>query len=292
MKLRITLLFLALILGAVAVFGVIAYINSVKASIEEEVEKVEVLVAAQNIPKEVPVETLIQENLVVTEGIPRKYLAEGVLDSLDGYAGYVVANHINKGEQITTTKFAKPEEMGLAFVIPEGMVAVSIPVDEIIGVSNLINVGDRVNVITTFFPKEGAITYSEEMKSTGEGQLEGGEAEGEMPLVEETTEIEDSSIKIEKEITKTLLWNVEVLYIGTRAVTSTTTDQNSGFLGAQSRSETQSAEIKTVTLAVTPEDSEKLIFSEEIGSVWLALVPTDGIEEEKTPGRTLDNIYN
>jgi Flp pilus assembly protein CpaB len=46
-----------------------------------------------------------------------------------------------------------------------------------------------------------------------------------------------------------------------------------------------------VTLAVTPEQSEKLVFTEEMGSVWLALVSTEGIEKEDTAGQTYDNIF-
>jgi len=283
MKLRIVLLILAIIFGAVAVVGVMGYIDSIKTSVEEGVEKVEVLVAAQNIPKEIPIETLITENMVETSGVPRKYLAEGVLTSLDEYGGYVVAVPINKGEQITTTKFIRPEEIGLAFVIPEGMVAVSIPVNEIIGVSNLINIGDSVNIIATFLPEEKETASTVESVPVEEGESESIEAI--------TAESEGASIRVEKETTKILLWNVEVLYIGTRIISSSETGENGEIMGIQTEAETRSTEITTVTLAVSPEDSEKLVFTEETGSVWLALVPTDGIEEEKTPGRTIDNIF-
>lgn len=292
MKLRIVLLILALILGAAAVFGVIAYVNSVKASVEEEIEKMEVLVATQNIPGQTTVETLIERNMVTTAGIPRKYLAEGVLTSLEEYRGYVTANHINKGEQITTTKFAKPEDMGLVFTIPDGMLAISIPVNEITGVSNLIDVGDRVNVIVTFFPEDIEKDSTAGITSTPASQLEEGQAEGETSVVEEgISGIYDKGIKIDKEITKTLLWNIEVLYTGTRLQTGGIT-QESGFLETQTRSDTRSAEVNTITVAVTPEDSEKLVFSEEMGSVWIALVPVGGIEEEETTGITLDNVFN
>jgi Flp pilus assembly protein CpaB len=197
--------------------------------------------------------------------------------------GYVVAVPINKGEQITTTKFIRPEEIGLAFVIPEGMVAVSIPVNEIIGVSNLINIGDRVNIIATFFPEE-------EEKASTAGAVTSEEGESEF-MEAITAESEGASIGVEKETTKILLWNVEVLYIGTRIISYGKTEENSEVLGAQTNTETGPKEITTVTLALTPGDSEKLVFTEETGSVWLALVPTDGIEEEKTPGRTIDNIF-
>ena len=265
MRLRIILLIVAIVLGVIAVVAVVSYISSIRTSVEEEVEKVEVLVAAQNIPKETPVETIIAADAVITEAIPRKYLADGVLTTLDNYEGYVTAAPVNKGEQITSTKFVKPEQIGLAFMIPGDMVAISIPVNEVIGVSNLINVGDKVNVIATLPPP-------------GEEAAEAAEE----TLAEE--------VVIEKEITKTLLWNVEVLYVGTRIVI--VEEEEAGeVLGGETKKEIKASDIRTVTLAVTPEDSEKLVFTEEMGSVWLALLPVDGIERIETPGRTLDNIF-
>ena len=135
MRLRIVLLLIAIILGVVAVIAVVAYINNIRATVEEEVEKIEVLVATQNIPKETPVELLITNEAVVLEEVPRKYLADGVLISLQDYEGYVVASPINKGEQITSTRFIKPEDIGMSFIVPDDMLAISIPINEIIGVS-------------------------------------------------------------------------------------------------------------------------------------------------------------
>ena len=78
MRLRIILLIIAIILGAVAVVAVIAYINNIRATVEEDVEKVEVLVAVQNIPKQTTVESIIENNAIVLQAVPRKYLANGV----------------------------------------------------------------------------------------------------------------------------------------------------------------------------------------------------------------------
>jgi pilus assembly protein CpaB len=280
MKLRIVLVLIAIVVAAGAVYGVMTYINSIKASYEEGVETVEVLVADQNIPKEIAVEDLIPAGMIETKGIPRIYLAEGVLTSLDEFEGYVVAAPINKGEQITTTKFIRPEEIGLAFIVPDGMIAVSIPVNEIIGVSNLIDVGDRVNVIATFFPEEDL---------SSESLLQVEEELSEEGII--GTGTKEISARVENDTTKTLLWNIEVLYVGARITTADETEEAGGIFGGQQETDIGTIEINTVTLAVTPEDSEKLVFSEETGSVWLALVPTDGVEEEETDGATLDNIF-
>lgn len=279
MRLRIILLFVAIILGVVAVFAVVSYVSSIRTSVEQEVEKVEVLIAAQNIPKETPVEVIMEAEAVILEAIPRKYLADGVLISIDSFEGYVTAAPINKGEQITSTKFVKPEQIGLAFMIPEDMVAVSIPVDEVIGVSNLINVGDKVNVIATFKPTEDESGQA----SQGNLQADIDDEAGGVFFGEE--------IVLEKEITRTLLWNVEILYVGTRIIIIEEEEQSGGMIGGQTKKESSSSDVRTVTLALSAEDSEKLVFTEEMGAVWLALLPVDGIERVDTPGRTMDNIF-
>jgi len=282
MRLRIVLLLIAIILGVVAVIAVVAYINNIRATVEEEVEKVEVLVATQNIPKETPVELLITNEAVVLEEVPRKYLADGVLISLQDYEGYVVASPINKGEQITSTRFIKPEDIGMSFIVPDDMLAISIPINEIIGVSNLINVGDLVNVIATFEPDEEQVEVIKE----------GPETDIVIPDEEEVTAGEEEIPEIITEITKTLLWNIEVLYMGTRLIITEESDETVGVFGSGQKREEQSEDIRTITLAVTPEQSEKLVFTEEMGSAWLALVPVDGVEKDETTGQTYDNIFD
>jgi Flp pilus assembly protein CpaB len=223
------------------------------------------------------------------EPIPRKYLAEGVLTSLENYEGYVTVAPISKGEQLTSTKFAKPEQIGLAFNIPKDMVAVSIPVDIVIGVSNLINIGDRVNVIATFTPRE-----KEEEEEQIASQAVETAAETETTTISTTPETtEEFPGEVKEPITKTLLWNVEVLYVGTRLTTVVTevTEGQEGGVAFTQTVEGEVVEVDTVTLAVSPEDSEKLVFTEEMGFVWLALTPADGVEEKETPGRTYKNIF-
>ncbi|MHB1347535.1 MAG: Flp pilus assembly protein CpaB [Candidatus Humimicrobiaceae bacterium] len=269
MRLRIILIIVAVIIAAVAVFAVIAYITSIRTTAEKEVEKIQVLVAAQNIPKESFVDSLISSKMVALEAIPRKYIADNVLTSLDQYKGFVTISPISKGEQITSTKFARPEQIGVAFTIPSDMVAISIPVNEVIGVSNLISVGDTVNVIATFKPDQNALSTGSDT-ATGTSLLTG----------------------IKEPITKTLLWNVKVLYIGAHLVKASEEEQAlDEKLTKDTTAETASLKIATITLAVSPEDSEKLVFSEEMGTVWLALLPVKGVQENPTDGQTFKNIF-
>ena len=278
MRLRVILMIVAIIIAGVAVFGVIAYISNIKQTAEKEVEKIEVLVAVQNIPKDTFVEDLMSSKSVELLAIPRKYIADGVLTTLDNFKGFVTISPISKGEQITSTKFVKPEQVGLAFNIPGDMVAISIPVDEVIGVSNLISIGDMVNVIATFKPEEKQAETATATTTVETQAVEAGE--------------EEILTEIKEPITKTLLWNVKVLYLGTREITvEEQKEKGSTILSNQAAKDEKAIIINTVTLAVSPEDAEKLVFSEEMGLVWLALVPSEGVEVKETPGRTYKNIF-
>ncbi|MCL4378159.1 MAG: Flp pilus assembly protein CpaB [Actinobacteria bacterium] len=288
MKIRIVLLFLAIIFGIAAVVGVMFYINNVRSSVEYASEKINAMVAVKDIPGDIPVEKLISDKLVVVQQIPRQYLVVGALASLDQFKGYITASAISQGEQITPGKFIKPSDVSLSFIVPEGTLAVSIPIDEIKGVSNLINVGDRVNIIATFQPQNQQQGNGSQASASGTSSIGTGATTtygGTMGNVQES---------VQKNITKTLLWNVQILHIGNKSMDiSNTPGKVGGLLSGANKSadNNDTTAIKTVTLALTPEQSEKLVFSEELGDVWLALVPLKGIPEKETPGRTLENIF-
>jgi pilus assembly protein CpaB len=283
MKIRILLLFLAAIFGAAAVFGVMFYMNSMQSKVETESTTVEVLVAIQDISKDTPVEALITNNMVEIDEIPQQFVVKGSLTNIEGFEEFLVASPISIGEQITAKKFISPADAGFSLIVPEGMVAVSISVNEVKGVSNLINVGDKVNLIATFSPDSSQSTLMSDSKAEQtETVLEDGTVQYTQTV--HTGEVYDGEWSVKQDITKTLLWGVEILYVGVRDRNITSeTDQGSPE---------EIKETRTVTLALTPEQSEKLVFSEEFGNIRLALLPTDGsITEEDTGGMTLENIF-
>ena len=296
MKIRIVLLLLAVIFGIAAVIGVMIYLNNVRSTIEEEGETVNVAVASENITVETRVSAMISAKMIEIKEIPKKFLVENALDSLQGYEDYVAKVAITKGEQLTAAKFGKIEEIRISFTVPEDFIAVSIPYNEIKGVSNLIKAGDKVNVIGTLQPsKDELVLFNKDMVTQMLIQLKEDQNQAEiepgMPSSDflSMDSIMDESNYIVFPLTKILLWNIEVLYIGSMKITAADTEEGkSGTASASSSKDKE--ETKTVTLALTPEQAEMLIFTEELGSVWLALVPAGGIDEQETPGRTYLNI--
>ncbi len=312
MKIRIVLLILAIVFGIAAVFGVMIYLNNVKAAAEKESELASVLVAAKTIPKDISADVLLSEKYVEKKQVPVKYIAEGALDSLDKYIGYITVEQISKGEQLTPIKLMKIEDVNLAFVVPDGLMAVSVPYDEIRGVSNYVKSGDNVSLIVTFDAADSGVILTKEMvmdlilKDSKETQASTTTAQDGTTTTQGGTtgfgffDLSDTAKKAEEIMgdkdyvvypqTKILLWNVQVLSIGVNVVSAS--QGNTAEDTAAAEKNTGPQVFKTVTLAVTPEDAEKLIFAQELGRVWFALMPLKGINEQETPGRTYFNIGN
>ena len=279
MKIRIVLLILAIVFGIAAVFGVMIYLNNVRTSAEKQNELVSVLVAAKTVPKDISAELLISEKFVEIKQVPSKYIAEGAMDSLDKYNGYITIEQISKGEQLTPLKLMKIEDVNLAFVVPDGLMAVSVPYDEVRGVSNYVKSGDKVSLIATFEPagdnvlltKEGLMNQILKDSQDSTATSQDTTAQQQTNASQSTTgfgffSLSDTAKKAEEimgdneyvvyPLTKILLWNVQVLSIGVNVVSSPQSNDTAGS-SAEANAKNAGPEVfKTVTLAVTPEQAE------------------------------------
>lgn len=156
---------ISLLAAVVAIFFVESYVTS----IEEEAKKkygTEILViTARKDIKEM--ETITETSLEFTL-IPKKYLEPAAVSvekkeedketskALKGVSGTIAVVPIKKGEQLTYNKITEPSmRTGLATQVAPGRRAVSVPVNEITGVSKLIKPGDRVDLITVIDMGQG-----------------------------------------------------------------------------------------------------------------------------------------
>jgi pilus assembly protein CpaB len=136
-----------------------------------------------------------------------------------------------KGEPILPAKLASKEAgAGLPPVIPDGMRAVSVRVNEVIGVAGYVLPGTRVDVVATASP---------------------------------TNQPADTTSKV-------VLANVLVLTAGTRIEQ----DQKDG----------KPVQVTVVTMAVTPEQSERLALASTEGKIVLALRNPLDQSAPPTPG--------
>lgn len=258
MRTKVIIIVAALVLGGLAAVLAARYIMSARSTIEAESEPVAVLVATEDIPRGMSAEELLGKGMIKLEKVPARFVASGAVSSERALEGRVLADPMTAGEQVTQSRFELPSTAGLAYSIPGEFIGLSIPVDEVKGISGLVKPGDHVALYVTFDADQNQ----------------------NMPA-----------------ITKMLLKDAKVLAVGAALSAEPTTGDTGGESGgvlATSRSDSsqqQTLNSQTLTLAVSATDAERIVFSEEIGKVWCALLPATGTEVPVTPGRTLETIF-
>lgn len=109
-----------------------------------------VLIAQRDIPAQTPITT---DDLLMKE-MPVEYIQPGAVTSLEGVIGQIPSVPITAGEQILRTKLLAPGRISktLSEITPEGKRAITVPVDNISGLSGLLQPGDTVDVYVLLSP--------------------------------------------------------------------------------------------------------------------------------------------
>jgi pilus assembly protein CpaB len=233
MKQQRTLLVLAVavVAAGIAAYGVYSAIQRMPVR-EVEVGSIPVVVAAEGIPVGA---RLTPEQLRVARW-PAKNPVPGAFSDPKEVIDRGVIATLAENEPVTVYKVAGPEAgAGLPPIIPEGMRAVSIRVNEIVGVAGFVVPGTRVDVLLS-------------VGNSGAGN-------GNEPMA------------------RAVISNVLVLTAGTR------------FDQQNKNGEPQ--RVGVVTLAVLPEDAERVALAANQGELSLALRNPADAEPVKTPGMKL-----
>jgi pilus assembly protein CpaB len=197
---------------------------------EVEVPGVQVVVASEYIP----VGTRLAETHLRVATWPARSPVEGAFSDPKELIDRGTVAVLTENEPITAIKVAGPEAgAGLPPVIPPGMRAMSVRVNEVVGVAGFVLPGTRVDLILT-------------VDDDGDGA------------------------GMQEAMSRTILSNVVVLTSGTRY------DQDRAKDG-------QAVRATVVTLAVLPEDGERVALATSEGSISLALRnPVDADPTETT----------
>jgi len=148
-------LFLAIVFGLAAAALAFFYLNSAKESLDKT-QYVQVVVAARDIPGN----TVLQEAMLTLLKKPTvlKHIQE-FTDTKD-IIGKTLTVPVVAGQPILSSQVVAPGDVnkGLSYKIPVGLRAVSVGVDEVSGLSGLLQPGDRVDVLATI--SKDAETYT------------------------------------------------------------------------------------------------------------------------------------
>ena len=140
----------ALIFGVLAAVSVSKYLSSAQAY-TKNLNRIAVAKVA------IPLGTKIVAEQITVVQFPKESTPDGAFEAPEKLAGRVAITNISAREPITESKLA-PEGTagGLSAVIPEGYRAMTVKVDDVVGISGFIMPGTLVDVVVVIDPQEKA----------------------------------------------------------------------------------------------------------------------------------------
>jgi len=213
-----------------------------------------VVVAQQDIPAR----TEIGPAMLSVVEVPGSLAVNGALDSVERLVGETTRYPIAAGQQVTLAGVGPQTKDELTNVVPKGLRALSVEVDEIRGVSGLILPGDRVDVIAVLTAEaagvDSAVTVLQDIEVLSVGQ----KAQEALPPAE-----------------------------GEEGARSAADTSASGQRPADAEPQ---PEARTVTLAITPEQAQELALIQESGKIWLSLRRFGDDAPVELPESTLGSV--
>jgi Flp pilus assembly protein CpaB len=256
---RTVILIGAIVVGVLAAFATLRYVSGVEDKAQENAKQVPILVATDTIPEGMSVAEASSLGLIAQAEIAQSNVPVDAVDSTDQLGNKVAVVDISARTPITNSLWITRDQ---AFVtnserIPEGMVAVTVSVDQVRGVAGLIVPGDRVNMMVT---------------STSDGE-DGAEAAGAAG---------GTAVGFLTNPAYTMFQGVEVLFVGQRAGLSPS-EQGEDAEASEDSNQLVQGGSNLLTLAV-PAEAAEIVASVGPASVYLSLLPPDYVYEPIVPG--------
>jgi Flp pilus assembly protein CpaB len=239
----------ALVLAALAAGAVILYTNGVKEEAVSGGELTTVIVATQEIPANTPLNPLIAGGGFKELSVPLDAVVDGAVTNLDELKGRTTTSPLLANEQISVANLDTGEApAGGSLGISKGHLALTFTLNAPQGGFGYIQRGDNVSVFATY-NGTSIIPGSIEDLLSGTAQ--------------------DAKRQELPDFTATIIPTVRVL-----AVVNPGLDEEGNRRG----------DTVTLTLDLTPEDAQNLVFASENALVWVGLLPPgeDGTQPPAT----------
>jgi pilus assembly protein CpaB len=190
--------------------------------------------------QDIPARTEIGPEMLSVVDVPGSLAVNGALESVEPLIGETTRYPVAAGQQVTLAGVGtQSKEDGLESVVPKGMRALSVEVDEISGVGGLLLPGDRVDVIAVLTAEavgvDSAVTVLQGIEVLAVAQ----KTQEPLPAAEGDSAAEPGP-------------------------------SASGQRPADAEPQ---PEARTVTLALTPTQAQLLALIQEQGKIWLSLRP-------------------
>ena len=269
---RILGILAALVLAIVGTAALISYVDSAKDKAVGDEELVDVYVVDKLVPKGADAKTI--KASVSIERVPARLKQPGAVTNLDSVGDNVAAADLLPGDQLLAARLV-PEEAVTEVVTDKVQVSALFAPERAVG--GALEKGDLVGVYLSFDPfsleSAGQLTADDATPETTVSVAPGDTAPS-------TTQGPSTTPNVTRlEFRNVLVTNVQTI----SAPVSPDTTYDIGVVqvtGSQ----------YVVTLALSPEQSERFVFAAEFGRVWLSLDPAS-VADDGTRLVSLGNVF-
>ncbi|MCX6552467.1 MAG: Flp pilus assembly protein CpaB [Acidobacteria bacterium] len=247
-------LVVSLAAGVFAVIAIMLYLNAREKELLQQSALQDVVVTTKDVLENTP----LDERMIQTIQVPRKYLQPGAIGKPGEVVGRVVAVPMPRGSQVTGQNLLAGGRESLAFNVPRGMRAVTLAVDDVTGVGGQLRAGNFIDVIGVF-----------------EYGVPSGTQGGQITYSQERTEA------------ITIAQNVQIVSVGGESAPPPTSRLGGATEeGASAGGTATLLSVTSVTLLLTPAQVQELVLAQQIGALTLSL--RSGIDSAPVDLQRLD----
>lgn len=152
MKSRLAIVTVSVVVGLLAAIVATGYVGSVRAKALADANPREIYVTTRAATAGTSLDEMVTTGAVEKAKVPTKFVAADAVSEASQVSGRVLLYDLGAGEQLTTSKFKTEGGSDVAGQVPKGMVAVSVPMDEVNGVGAALRPGDSIVLLATFSP--------------------------------------------------------------------------------------------------------------------------------------------
>jgi pilus assembly protein CpaB len=172
MRVRGMAVLLAMLLAVAATMAVFLYVRGVRRDARTTVQTVTVIVSKADIPVGTQLDSLASQGAFTTRNFPNDTLVQGVVTNLSQMQGKVAAFPILAGEQISQLRFEGTTGVtGGRLGIPDGFVAITVPLDAAKEVGGAVTRGDHVTIYVTYQTSTSTLVPDALVLNSGTGLI-------------------------------------------------------------------------------------------------------------------------
>ena len=282
-KRRIIGIVAATVLALIGTVALVTYVRSATDDAVADETLVDVYVVDEFIPKGAEPDTI--RSAVTVEQVPARLVQTGALTDLEQVGEQVAASDLQPGDQLLAARLAA-QDLVTEEVTDKVQISALLEAERAVG--GALKKGDLVGVYLSFDPFDVDVSgQGPEAETDGPTDASAFAATDDPTTDPEATDA-GAQPKKTPNVSRLEFRNVLVTNVQTTSAPVTADD------GDETDNEPTIAQVTgtqyVVTIALSPEQSERFVFAKEFGKVWLSLDPAT-VADDGTRPVTLANVY-